>query len=61
MSQQLPIVKIEGKHYVKDDRLQEYREVANPQRKIAYEDIGERMVEAVAQNKNQRNVKRRLQ
>ncbi len=52
MVSQLPIVKIDGKHYYQDDRLREYRETTNPHNRIAFDDIGERIVEPVQTKKD---------
>jgi len=61
MVQQLAIVKIDGKHYFKDERLQEYRETTNPHNKIAFEDVGERAVEEVEAKKALKQIiKKRL-
>ncbi len=51
MVNQLPIVKIDGKHYYQDERLREYRETTNPSNRIKFDDLGERKVEAVQSKK----------
>jgi hypothetical protein len=62
MVRQLPIVKIESKHYFVDERLKEYREISNPHNRIRFEDLGERKPVSVElkQNHKQGN-KRRIQ
>ena len=61
MAQQLLIVKIDGKHYFKDDRLQEYRETTNPHNKIAFEDADERTIKEVEHKRTlTQKIKRRL-
>ncbi len=52
MVNQLPKVKIDGKVYYQDDRLQEYRQVTSPQDRIKYEDIGDKVVEPVETRKS---------
>lgn len=52
MTTQLPKVKIDGKIYYKDDRLQEYRQVTNPHNRISYDEIGERKVEPIETTKS---------
>lgn len=47
MVNELPKVKIEGKVYYQDERLQEYRQVTNPNSRIKFEDIGGRKVEPI--------------
>ncbi len=62
MVRQLSIVKIDGKHYFQDDRLQEYRQTTNPHNRIKFEDLGDRKPEAVDQKQIiKRMMKRRLQ
>ncbi len=51
MATQLPIVKIEGKFYFQDDRLQEYRQTTNPHNRISYDELGDREVEEVEKKK----------
>ena len=61
MVRQLSIVKIDGKHYFQDDRLQEYRETSNPHNRIKFDDLGDRKPEPVDQKQtNKRMMKRRL-
>ena len=38
----LPVVEIDGKHFFKDERLGEYRNVDNPHDRITFEDYAER-------------------
>ena len=61
MVRQLSIVKIDGKHYFQDDRLQEYRETRNPHNRIKFEDLGDRKPEPVDQKQTIKLKKRRLQ
>lgn len=60
MVNQLAKVKIDGKVYYQDDRLQEYRQVTNPNSRIKFEDIRERKVEPVETRKDLTKQKRRL-
>lgn len=52
MVNELPKVKIEGKVYYQDDRLQEYRQVTNPHSRIKFDEIGERKAEPVEVKKD---------
>ena len=52
MVNQLAKVKIDGKVYYQDDRLQEYRQITNPHERIKFEDIGQRKVESVETKKS---------
>lgn len=52
MVNQLPKVKIDGKVYYQDDRLQEYRQVTSPKDRIKFEDIGDKLVEPVETRKS---------
>lgn len=61
MVRQLSIVKIDGKHYFQDDRLQEYRETINPHNRIKFQDLGDRKQEPVDQKQTIKLKKRRLQ
>ena len=60
MTNQLPKVQIDGNVYYQDDRLQEYRQVTNPQQRISFEDIGEHKVEPI-ETKKSLTQKRKLQ
>ncbi len=60
MLSKLPIVKIDGKHYYRDDRLREYRLTTNPLERIAFEDIGDRTIEIVQQKQALGKPKRKL-
>ena len=51
MATQLAIVKIDGKHYFQDDRLQEYRQTTNPHERIRFDELGERKVDLVEEKK----------
>ena len=55
MVNQLAKVKIDGKVYFQDDRLQEYRQVTNPHSRIRFDGIGERKVEPVETKKSLTN------
>lgn len=55
MVNQLAKVKIDGKVYFQDDRLQEYRQVTNPHSRIRFDEIGERKVEPVETKKSLTN------
>lgn len=62
MVNQLAIVKIDGKHYFVDQRLQEYRETTNPHNRIKFEDLGDRIPEEVQQKQSfKQGRKRRIQ
>ena len=52
MVNELAKIKIDGKVYYQDDRLQEYRQVTNPHERIKFEDIADRTVEPIESKKS---------
>lgn len=42
MPRRLPVVEIDGKHFFKDERLAEYRNVDNPHDRITFEEYADR-------------------
>ncbi len=61
MVRQLPIVKIDNKHYFVDDRLQEYRLTTNPHQRIRFDELGGRKPELMEDKKElHKKIKRRI-
>lgn len=52
MANDLPKVKIDGRLYYQDDRLQEFRQVTAPVNRIPFDEIGSRKIEPVTTNKS---------